>query len=299
MSLKTYPKAKLPLQNHFYTFSAAIVLLAGIISLQSRALLSPTKPLEPAQQRLATINTAQTWQHLGFKNLVAGALWLDFVQFYGLNVIREPGEIGLRRRYREISYDYLEIITRLDPRFIQPYLVSLNAVGWKQGRPDLARLLLIRGFLHRNDFPDRELPFVSLMNINLVLIYLLIYASPESVMFTFDALASWAENLDPSLQEKVLVDPIAARMTGRNLADRIINDPIHAQFLGWQQVFLGADDPEIKEIGRRELIKIGATFTQAEDGRTIPVPPQTPEAIRRMQQNFQWGKRPWSVLLVA
>ncbi|MEN9251770.1 MAG: hypothetical protein Q6K99_00055 [Thermostichales cyanobacterium BF4_bins_65] len=264
-----------------------IILLAGIISLQRRSLTAAYRSLEPAQQRLATINTARTWKHLGFSNLIAGFLWLDFVQFYGLNIIREPDEIRFRRRYHEISYDYLETITHLDPRFIQPYTVALNAVGWKQGRPDLARLLLVRGFLHRQDFSEQELIFVPLINLNLALIYLLIYASPESVAFTFNTLADWAEQLGPKIQSRLQLDPSLTRITGQNLASRLIDDPVYAEFLGWQQVFLGADDPEVQAIGRRELERIGASFRQAEDGRIIPVPPPTAEGVRRMQLNFQ------------
>jgi len=269
--------------------SVTIVFIVGIVSLQTRALRSSATTLEPAQQRLATINTARTWQRLGFNNLTAGALWLDFIQFYGLNIIREPGEIGLRRRYHEISYDYLELITRLDPRFIQPYTVALNAVGWKQGRPDLARQLLIRGYLHRNEFPQQDLIFVPLLNINLGLIYLLIYASPESVEFTFEAIANWVQNSDPQTQVMTQIDSEAVRMTGKNLAARLREDPVYAEFLGWQQVFLGADDPEIKEIGRQELERIGATFTQAADGRVIPVPPPSPEGMRRSEFYFNQG----------
>ncbi|GAB4217727.1 MAG: hypothetical protein OHK0012_23290 [Synechococcales cyanobacterium] len=231
------------------------------------------------------MNATQTYQHLGYSNLASSILWLDFIQFYGSNIIRTPDEV-LRRRYHEISYEYLNRITALDPRFVQPYLATLNAVGWKQGRPDLARLLMIRGTQYFGSFREEDIIFIPYVWLNLSLVYLLFYANGASIEFTYDQAAFWVESLSPKQQELYGANADAYRATGKHLASQVSRDPIYAQFVGWRQVFLGADDPEVQDIARKELEAMGAEVSLNEEGRYSVNPPPPEEGTSRIQLRF-------------
>jgi hypothetical protein len=74
----------------------------------------------------------------GFNKLAADIYWLGFIQYCG-EMTEQRGEPFAR------AYDYLNLVTGLDPTFTKPYWFGCWAVGYWQKRPDLADKILQRG----------------------------------------------------------------------------------------------------------------------------------------------------------
>lgn len=95
---------------------------------------------------------------LGYDQLIADCWWLAFIQYYGDSRARAKDHCRL-------AYNYLDLITQLDPRFTLPYWFSAFAVGAEAKRPDLAEKIIDRGVRSNQD--DWYLPFIAGVNLYL------------------------------------------------------------------------------------------------------------------------------------
>lgn len=92
---------------------------------------------------------------LGYHQLLADCWWLAFIQYYGDTKARD------KDHYRH-ACAYLDLITRLDPKFTQPYWFAAFAVGADMKRPDLAAQLIERGLDANQE--NWYLPFIAGIN---------------------------------------------------------------------------------------------------------------------------------------
>jgi hypothetical protein len=81
---------------------------------------------------------------LGYEQLAADCYWLAFVQYLGDYKQRKVDHY----RY---CFDYLNLVTSLDPHFIQAYWFAAFAVGADQKRPDLSAKIIERGIAENQD----------------------------------------------------------------------------------------------------------------------------------------------------
>jgi len=88
----------------------------------------------PAQVFLPPVNLVESFS-FGFRNLLADAFWIQSVQYLIIQGIYQKDSL---------MYQYLDIVTSLDPRFEYPYLFA-NLILPRFGSIDDARLLTERG----------------------------------------------------------------------------------------------------------------------------------------------------------
>jgi hypothetical protein len=119
-------------------------------SLASGSPLAP--PIAGDGQGLSLMPPAFT---LGYDHLLADYYWLAFVSYAGDSRARQSDKYVLADRY-------LDIVTRLDPHFIEAYWFCAFCVGADQGRPDLAQKIIDRG-IAANPF-NWSLPFIGGFN---------------------------------------------------------------------------------------------------------------------------------------
>lgn len=112
---------------------------------------------QPEPEQIAIVPNAYALKlfSLGYDHLLADICWLAFIQYYG------DTEARIRDRYK-YAYAYLELITRLDPKFTQPYWFAAFAVGAEMKRPDLAARLIERGVDANQEL--WYLPFIAGIN---------------------------------------------------------------------------------------------------------------------------------------
>jgi len=83
----------------------------------------------------------------GFTKLAADLYWLAFIQYCGAGIQH-------RGKPYEQCYDYVNLITGLDPKFTKPYWFGCWSIGYWQKRPDLADRILQRGMAENPDAWD-------------------------------------------------------------------------------------------------------------------------------------------------
>jgi hypothetical protein len=92
---------------------------------------------------------------LGNESLLADWYWLGFVQYLGDSKARFSDHYAYCDKY-------LDLVTYLDPRFVEPYWFVAFSVGSDQKRPDLAAKLIDRG-IQANQY-NWTLPFIAGVN---------------------------------------------------------------------------------------------------------------------------------------
>jgi hypothetical protein len=91
----------------------------------------------------------------GNEQLIADCWWLSFIQYYG--------DVKNRKfDHNRYAYNYLDLITQLDPKFTQPYWFAAFAVGADARRPEKAQLLIDRGIRANPD--SWYIPFIGGIN---------------------------------------------------------------------------------------------------------------------------------------
>lgn len=80
---------------------------------------------------------------LGFDNLIADIVWLQFIQYIGENY--QIQRLGNKNYDFDYVYKYIDVITTLDPNFSYAYWFGSFAIADDMGRPDLAMKVINKG----------------------------------------------------------------------------------------------------------------------------------------------------------
>jgi hypothetical protein len=120
----------------------AIASLTGVIFMQRSQLTRPSlwssDPKQAEQQEAVKLRLLKQLPAFGFDNLVADWTFLNFLQYYGDNEVRAKTGYAL-------SPQYFDIITHLDPRFVDVYLFLSGSISYQLGEPKVAVTLMDRG----------------------------------------------------------------------------------------------------------------------------------------------------------
>ena len=88
---------------------------------------------------------------LEFRSITADILWLQAIQYYGQHALTD--------REFEHLYKLFDVITMLDPHFLQCYVFGATIVTYDQRAPDLGMQLLDKGMLNMPH--SWEIPFIK------------------------------------------------------------------------------------------------------------------------------------------
>ena len=77
---------------------------------------------------------------LGFDGLLADVLYLWSIQYYG--------NYDIRDRYDYLEHIYDQVITELDPHYLDPYLIGALIMTTEARQPEMALRLLDKGVVH-------------------------------------------------------------------------------------------------------------------------------------------------------
>ncbi|MBW4693669.1 MAG: hypothetical protein KME27_18140 [Lyngbya sp. HA4199-MV5] len=128
--------------RHLLGSVIAIASLAGVVLIQRSQLTRPSlwssNPTQAEQQEAVKLRLLNQLPTFGFNNLVADWTFLNFLQYYGDNEVRAKTGYAL-------SPQYFDIITRLDPRFVDIYLFLSGSISYQLGEPQVAVQLMDRG----------------------------------------------------------------------------------------------------------------------------------------------------------
>jgi hypothetical protein len=115
--------------------------MVGIVGIQRSQLAQSTPHLNDAQAiqketlRLQILKQSPTF---GFRNLLADWTFINFLLYYGDDEARSQTGYAL-------GPEYFDVITRLDPWFVQIYPFLSAAVSYQAGQPEKTVQLIQRG----------------------------------------------------------------------------------------------------------------------------------------------------------
>lgn len=176
---------------------------------------------------------------LGYDQLMADCYWLAFIGYVGDRQER-------RNDHYELADRYLDLVTGLDPGFVNAYWFAAFIVGGDQGRPARAAELIDRGVQANPD--NWYLPFIAGFN---------------QYMFAKDHMAA-AKYYDMASKF-----PDAPQWLGRQAKILRANIPALIKEINvLTNVFESAQDDRLKEMAREKLIRLWLTVYKSspEDG---------------------------------
>jgi len=125
-------------------FGLGLLCLAGVVGLQQEKLeelQQETDPQQSLQMEAAKASRLSLLKHFpafGFDNLLADAVYLDFIQYFGDTQARKQSG------YKLVP-DYFDAVIERDPRFVQAYLYFSPASTIYAGQPGKTVALMNRG----------------------------------------------------------------------------------------------------------------------------------------------------------
>lgn len=189
---------------------------------------------------------------LGYEQLVSDIFWLRFVQYVGDSEARQADQC-------KYAYAFLDMITTLDPHFIQPYWFAAFIVGSEMHRPDLAQLLIQRGIRANQD--NWYLPYIAGINQ-----YLFAHKELEAAKYyrmaaRFPHAPPWLSRQAEILQAKIpsLVKEVNTWDTiYRNSTDPMVKERAKEHLAAtWMRVFKVSPSEEIRKKARKALAELG------------------------------------------
>ena len=248
----------------------ATAAIAGIIKLQQPQLqqLSARDVASPEDQRQEALNLSLMARSpsFGLNNVLADWAFLNFVQY--------DGDVATRKAVGySLAPKYFEMITRLDPRFVDSYVFLSGIMSYQMGMPKEAIALMDRGTsaLTAKDHPKAFLVW-RLKGLD----QLLMVNDLEASQFSYDQAGDWAlASSDVSVRE---VGPIF-----KQTAEFIRTDPNNKTVLLWSwstiydQAVVTRD--EVTQARAREmLLKVGAIERKDEKGNVYFALPPKPKS---------------------
>jgi hypothetical protein len=115
--------------------------IVGVMLMQRSQLTRSTQPADYAQadrEEALRLKILQQSPTFGFSNLVANWTFINFLMYYGDDEARSQTGYGL-------GPEYFDIVTRLDPWFVQIYPFLSAAVSYQAGQPEKAIGFMQRG----------------------------------------------------------------------------------------------------------------------------------------------------------
>jgi hypothetical protein len=240
----------------FALLGLGLAALAGVVALQYST-IEEVKAPDPQQDLLArqqSLGIATALGPLGFGNLGASWLWLDFIQYFGHEDRSVTG-------YR-LAYPYLDTITNLDPLFFRAYRYSSSVLAFTAGEPENALAVLQKGT--QIITPDID-PRAYQLHFDQAGVYFLLLGDSQRGRDSYYTTADWYE---------AVPEHEGNGDTWRALGDRLVNSPNsrRVRFDVWMSLYRTTPDPDTQERILRELAQLG-TVRRTETGELEILPP--------------------------
>jgi hypothetical protein len=228
----------------------AILTTLGIVRLQidniNQKRSNLTKPEYLAQQQAQEVQVKliNKFPTLGFDNLIANGVFLDFIQYTGDTPAREATGYSLLP-------DYFRALVKKDPRFVEAYLYLDPATTLLAGQPQVSVDLMLEGLQYIQPQQKFAPQIWFFKGIN----ELLFLEEPPEAINSFKMAAQWGkeQNTPQSL--------LLAKRAEETIAFLETNpDSKAVRANAWLTILLNSRDKKVQEIAFQEIKKLGATL---------------------------------------
>lgn len=217
--------------------------------------LNQTDFHKEAQAEKINLNLWQQMPSFGYGNLVADWALLRFVQYYGDDEAR--GVTGY-----ELSPEYLEIIVKNDPRFIQAYLIFSPAISINAGMPQKSVELLGKGL--QDISPKQQDSY-----------YVWIYRAVDQLLFLGDIKGAQKSYAMAALWAKEAGNLILAKANQESV-DYLSKHPQskRVRVNAWFLVFINSHYPNTRLLAIKKIRELGGKVYLYPEGKVQVVPPK-------------------------
>lgn len=236
-----------------------IIALAGIISLQlfwppegsplKEEIVLDSKDAVLTQQKEAWyLKLLKASPTFGFDNLIADWVFLQFLQYFGDDAARNQTGYSL-------SKDYFDIITRLDPRWVDIYLFLSNSLSIYEGQPKVAIEYMTRGTnVLSPEINPKAWQVWRFKGID----QLLFLGDIPGAIHSHEMAAEWADNTSYQKLSSIFT----------NIVEFLKTDPDSKliKFNSWLWVYYQTKDLRVRERAQQEILELGGKVEIDEDG---------------------------------
>jgi hypothetical protein len=237
-------------------------LMTGIVAMQQEKVKTLTKEKllarnysQESRLETAQVELLKNLPAFGFNNMLANWSMLQFIQYYGdVDARRETG-YGL-------SPDFMEIVTKNDPKFIRAYLMMSVASSVNAGRPDRTIDIMNEGLSKLTpDVPDAY--------------FLWLYKGVDELLFLGDIAAAKNSNQMAADWAKIAGNEFIEKSARGTVRFLETNPDSRAPRVGaWMLVWLNSKDEATRKIAKENIEKLGGKLVIVNDNQVMAIPPK-------------------------
>ncbi|NEU73537.1 hypothetical protein PI95_013420 [Hassallia byssoidea VB512170] len=193
----------------------------------------------------------------GYKNLIADWVYLDFLQYFGDDEIREKTGYSL-------SPEYFEVILGNDPRFLTAYIGLSTSTSMYAAMPKRSVALMEKSLKSLSPWvPEKSYYVWRYKGID----ELLFLGNSTAARQSFETAANWANNYSDEESKQVIT-------ISQKTADFLSHNPDskHAQIASWAMVLNNHVDEKTRKIAIGQIEALGGKVISTPQGNQIKFP---------------------------
>ncbi|MGI2902229.1 hypothetical protein [Tolypothrix sp. VBCCA 56010] len=193
----------------------------------------------------------------GYKNLIADWVYLDFLQYFGDDEVREKTGYSL-------SPEYFEIILGNDPRFLTAYIGLSTSTSMYAAMPKRSVALMEKSLKSLSPWvPEKSYYVWRYKGID----ELLFLGNSPAARQSFETAANWANNYsDEESKQVITISQKTAEFLSQN------PDSKHAQIASWAMVLTNHVDDKTRKIAIGQIETLGGKVISTPQGNQIKFP---------------------------
>lgn len=242
------------------TMVIACMASVGIVLLQfyglQRLNQGQIDPQAEEKQEALRLKLLKKTPTFGYDNLIADWTLLKFLQYFGDEVAREKTGYNL-------SQDYFDIVTKLDPQWVDIYLFLTNALSIYEGKPKVSVEYLTRGTNALSpEIDPKAWQLWRFKGIDQILFL----GDTKGAIYSHEMAADWVAQTPDRDFASLFTD--TAEFLKKDPDNKLIR--INA----WLWIYYQSPDEKVKERAKKELITLGAKVEEGMDGKIKFVLPE-------------------------
>jgi hypothetical protein len=237
-------------------------LIMAIVEMQQEKVKTLTKEkllernyAQESRLENAQVELLKNIPSFGFNNMLANWAMLQFIQYYGDGDARRETGYGL-------SPDFMEIVTKNDPKFVRAYLMMSVASSLNAGKPERTVEIMNKGLSKIT--PDVTDAY-----------FLWLYKGVDELLFLGDIPAAKKSNQMAADWAKIAGNEFIEKSARGTVKFLETNPDSRAPRVGaWMLVWLNSKEEETRRLAKENIEKLGGKLVVVNDNQVMAIPPK-------------------------
>ena len=236
-------------------------LIMAIVEMQEEKVKTLTKEKllernyrQESRRENSQVQLLKNIPSFGFNNMLANWSMLQFIQYYGDGDARRETGYGL-------SPDFMEIVTKNDPKFVRAYLMMSVASSLNAGKPEKTVEIMNKGLSKLT--PDVTDAY-----------FIWLYKGVDELLFLGDIPAAKNSNQMAADWAKIAGNEFIEKSARGTVKFLETNPDSRAPRVGaWMLVWLNSQDEETRRLARENIEKLGGKLV-INNNQVMAIPPK-------------------------